>query len=162
MNLCCVKKYTICVKLYTICVKLYTICVKLYTSCVIFYTAVGRFICFTVLCKVLNSGLTVYVYSRLKIQAQTRLDLFVKIYLLILSSYLRATVQRALPDTIYPMYLCHTYHSYICKHTQYCTNEYSQITQYYYYDKSHYRWAFTTSLIIATFESKMQQRVKSL
>ena len=58
---CCVNKTK---KKTTTCVKLYTICVKLYTSCVIFYTTVGRFICFTLLCKVLNSGLTVYVSGR--------------------------------------------------------------------------------------------------
>ena len=45
---CCVKK------IHNLCNILH----KLYIF--FFYTTIGNFICFTVLCKVLNSGLTVY------------------------------------------------------------------------------------------------------
>ena len=67
-----------CVKKYTTCVKLYTICVKLYTSCVFFYTTVGRFICFTVLCKVLNSGLTVQLKTFLYLKQMFDAKLLIK------------------------------------------------------------------------------------
>ena len=50
---CCVRK------LHILCTILHNLCTILYKLCNFFYTTVGRFICFTVLCNFLNSGLTV-------------------------------------------------------------------------------------------------------
>ena len=41
--------------------KLHNLCTILNKLCNFFYTTVGRFICFTVLCNFLNSGLTVNI-----------------------------------------------------------------------------------------------------
>ena len=51
---CCVKK------LHNLCKIVHNLCKIVHKLCNFFFTTVGRFICFTVLCKVLNSGLTVH------------------------------------------------------------------------------------------------------